>query len=187
MLVGYARTSTVDQHAGLQAQIRDLMDVGCERVFSEQISANATIRPKLEEALAFVRSGDVLITTRPDRLARNTSDLLKIVEDLTKREIALRILSMGNGDFDSRSSTAQLMLTVLAAVAHFEKSIMLERQLEGIKRAKAAGRYRGRAPTARKNKDAVLELRRSGVPVVEIASRLKISRASAYRFIKEAA
>ena len=86
MLVGYARTSTTDQDAGLAAQERDLRAAGVERVFSEQVSATAAQRPKLAEALEFVRKGDTLVVTKPDRLARSVADLLTMIEGLSKRE-----------------------------------------------------------------------------------------------------
>src|ERR1700722_10111847 len=134
MIVGYARTSTLDQQAGLQAQVRDLEAAGCERTFQEHVSSVSAARPKLEEALRFVREGDVLIATKPDRLARSTRQLLDIVEDLDRRKVSLVILSMGGERIDSRSSTGKLMLTVLGAMAEY---MMLERQREGIAKAKA--------------------------------------------------
>jgi DNA invertase Pin-like site-specific DNA recombinase len=84
MIIGYARTSTADQKAGLEARIRDLEAHGAEKIFSEQVS-NVVKRDKLDEALRFVREGDVLVVTKGDRLARNTANLLTIVEDLDKR------------------------------------------------------------------------------------------------------
>src|ERR1700748_1452776 len=105
MLVGYARTSTLDQQAGMDAQVRDLEAAGCERVFREHVSSVSSARPKLGEALRFVREGDVLIVTKPDRLARSTRQLLDIVEDLENRCIALVVLSMGGQRIDTRSPT----------------------------------------------------------------------------------
>ncbi|MCB4825548.1 recombinase family protein [Roseicella aerolata] len=142
MHVGYARTSTFEQQAGLDAQLRQLEEQGCERVYSEQVSSVGK-RQKLEECLRFVRDGDVLFVCKPDRLARSTVDLLRIVEDLGQRGIGLVILSMGGQAIDTRSPTGKLMLTMLAAVAEFERGLMLERQREGIARAKAEGKYKG--------------------------------------------
>ena len=88
MIVGYARTSTTDQAAGLAAQERDLTAAGCERLFSEQVSSVA-VRERLAAALEFLREGDVLMVTKPDRLARSTSELLSIVDDLTKRAVGV--------------------------------------------------------------------------------------------------
>jgi DNA invertase Pin-like site-specific DNA recombinase len=120
---------------------------GAEKVFSEQASSVAQ-RTKLNECLAFLRDGDVLTVTKPDRLARTTAELLSIEADLTKRGIGLVVLSMGGEKVDTRKPTSKLMLTILAGVATWEREIMLERQREGI--AKAAGDrrcahpYRGR-------------------------------------------
>src|ERR1019366_6431568 len=145
---GYARVSTHDQQAGLDAQIRDLKVAGCEEIFQEQISALAK-RDRLTEALRFVRRGDTLIVTKPDRLARNTTDLLRIVEDLDRRGVGLIMLSMGGQQIDTRSPTGRLMITMLAAIAEFERGLLLERQREGVAKAKADGKYKGRKPTAR--------------------------------------
>ena len=84
MLVGYARTSTIEQAAGLAAHKRDLKAAGCEKIFAEQVSSVAA-RARLTAALEFVREGDVLVVTKPDRLARSTRNLLDIVEDLERR------------------------------------------------------------------------------------------------------
>jgi len=182
MLVGYARTSTVEQHAGLDAQVRDLRAAGCEKVLTEQVSSVAK-RGALEQALDFVRDGDVFMVTKPDRLARSTSDLLSIVERLEAKGVGLVILSMGGQKIDTRSSTGKLMLTMLAAVAAFERDLMLERQREGIAKAKADGKYRGRAPTARRQASEVLRMKAAGVKPAEIAGQLGIGRASVYRIL----
>jgi DNA invertase Pin-like site-specific DNA recombinase len=187
MFVGYARTSTVEQEAGLAAQVRDLQAAGCEEVFAEQVSSVAAIRPKLDAALGFIRKGDCLVVAKPDRLARNVADLLRIVEDLEGRGIGLRILSMGGTELDTRSPTAKLMLTMLGAVAAFERELMLERQREGIRKAAEAGKYKGRAPTAQRQGADVLRLKAEGVQAAEIAKRLGISRASVYRVVGKAA
>src|SRR5689334_15803978 len=118
MMVGYARTSTAEQDAGLEAQRRDLAAAGIEKLFDEQTSATGP-RPVLEQALAFLREGDTLVVTKPCRLARSTGDLLRIVEDLEIRRIGLVILSMNGQKLDTRSPTSRLILTVLAAVAQF--------------------------------------------------------------------
>ena len=116
MNVGYARTSTFDQAAGLAAQERDLKAAGAERIFGEQVSST-TKRAKLAECLAFLREGDVLTVTKPDRLARSTAELLSIEADLSKRGIGLVVLSMGGERLDTRNPTSKLMLTILAGVA----------------------------------------------------------------------
>ncbi|MCX7378452.1 MAG: recombinase family protein [Alphaproteobacteria bacterium] len=187
MVAGYARTSTVEQGAGLEAQERDLRAAGCTRLFSEQLSSVATSRPQLAAALDYLREGDVLVVTKPDRLARSTADLLAIVENLAGRGIGLRILSMGGSEVDTRSATGRLMVTMLGAVAAFERDLMLERQREGIAKAKADGKYKGRAPTARNQADQVVQLKAQGIGPAEIARRLGIGRASVYRILGQPA
>jgi len=120
LIVGYARTSTAEQAAGLAAQDRDLRAAGAERVFSEQVSSVAK-RDRLAECLAFLRDGDVLVVTKPDRLARSTAELLTIEADLSKRGIGLMVLSMGGERLDTRNPTSKLMLTILAGVATWER------------------------------------------------------------------
>ena len=183
--VGYARVSTVDQQAGLDAQLRDLKTAGCEEIFSEQISAVAQ-RDRLKEALRFVRKGDTLVVTKPDRLARSTTDLLRIVEDLDRRGVGLVMLSMGGQQIDTRSPTGRLMITMLGAVAEFERGLLLERQREGVAKAKADGKYRGRQPTARAKTAEVLRLSVEGLQRTEIARRLEIGVASVFRILADA-
>ena len=177
MIVGYARTSTTDQSAGLAAQERDLTASGAERIFGEQVSSTAK-RAKLAECLAFLREGDVLIVTKPDRLARSTAELLSIEADLSKRGIGLVVLSMGGERLDTRNPTSKLMLTILAGVATWEREIMLERQREGIAKAKAAGKYKGRPVSI--DAAQIRQLRAELGPAA-IAKRLGIARSSVYR------
>lgn len=183
MLVGFARTSTFEQQAGLEAQERDLKAAGAEKVFSEQVSSVAK-REKLEAAIEFCREGDTLVVTRVDRLSRGVADLLGIIERLEKKGVALRILSFGGGVLDTSNATSKLILTVLAATAAWERSVMLERQLEGIAKAKAEGKYKGRAPTARRQTDRVRALHAEGAKVADIVRQVGISRASVYRCLE---
>lgn len=180
MLVGYGRTSTVEQEAGLAAQERDLRAAGCERVFAERVSSVAK-RPALTDALAFLREGDTLVVTKPDRLARSTQELLALVDSLTARGVGLLVMSMGGAPLDTRNPTSKLMLTILAGVATWEREIMLERQREGIAKAKADGKYQGRVPTARRQTEEALRLKAEGVHPLVIAGRLGMSKASVYR------
>lgn len=183
-LVGYARTSTVEQKAGLEAQIAELQSLGCTKVFAEHVSSVDARRPELRAALEWCREGDTFIVTRPDRLARSVTDLMKIIEDLKARKIAIRILSLG---VDTSTATGTLVVQVMGAVSQFERSVMLERQRAGVVKAKAAGKYKGRAPTARIKTPDVLRLKAEGKTVAQIAETVGISRASIYRAFKEAA
>ena len=182
-IVGYARTSTTDQVAGLDAQQRDLLAAGAVKVFAERVSSIAT-RPRLADCLAYLRDGDVLTVTKPDRLARSTGELLGIVADLKGRGIDLVVLSMGGAPLDTRNPTATLMLTILAGVATWEREIMLERQREGIAKAKAEGKYLGRKATI--EAADVLALKAEGIGPAAIAKRLGIARSSVYRLMNGA-
>lgn len=179
MLIGYARTSTLDQKAGLEGQERDLHKAGCDKVFTEQVSSvDVTARQKLTEALEYIRDGDTLVVTKLDRLARSVAHLHEILTVITKKGAALKILDMG---IDTSTPTGKLMLNIMGGVAEFERSIMLERQREGIAKAKAQGKYKGRAPTAMRQADKVRQLHGEGKTAVEIAEATGISRASVYR------
>jgi DNA invertase Pin-like site-specific DNA recombinase len=186
MLVGYGRTSTVEQEAGLEAQDRDLRAAGCEKVLAERVSSVAK-RDQLDAALDCVREGDALVVTKPDRLARSTADLLAIVACLERKDVALRVLSMGGQSLDTSTPTGKLMLTMLGAVAEFERNLMLERQREGIAKAKADGAYKGRVPTAARQAGEVRKLHAEGMKPAEIAARLGIGRSSVYRALEGAA
>lgn len=181
MLVGYARTSTLEQVAGLEAQRDALRAAGCDRLYEEQVSSVA-VREALRDALGFCREGDTLVVTKLDRLARSVRHLGEIVEGLDERKISLRILDLG---LDSSNATGKLMLNVLGSVAQFEREMMLERQREGIAKAKAEGKYKGRKPTAQMKAQAVLELLAQGYGKRETAQRLGVSERSVYRIIAE--
>jgi DNA invertase Pin-like site-specific DNA recombinase len=180
MIVRYGRTSTAEQNAGLAAQERDLIAAGAERVFKEQISSAAS-RAFLAGCLGFLRQGDVLVVTKPDRLARSTAELLSIEADLSKRGIGLVAQSMGGERLDTRNPTSKLMLTILAGVATWEREIMLELQREGIAKAKAEGAYKGRKPIAQAKAGDIIRLAGEGVTREAIAAQLGLGVASVYR------
>lgn len=183
-IIGYARTSTTDQIAGLEAQQRDLLAAGCHTVFAEQLSALADSRPGLVQALAKLGRGDALMVTKPDRLARSTQELLTIEADLTKRGIGLIVLSMGGDRLDTRNPTSKLMLTILAAVATWEREIMKERQRDGIAKAQADGKYKpvGTArPMPQHIIDSVFRLSRENNSPDQIVAALGISRSTFFR------
>ncbi|HEY2007650.1 MAG TPA: recombinase family protein [Rhizomicrobium sp.] len=180
MKIGFARTSTVEQIAGYEAQKRDLTDAGCERIFGEQLSSVAAERPQLEAAIEFARDGDVVICTKLDRIARSIIDLWAIVKRLEAKGVKLRIL---DGAIDTSSANGRLHMNILGSFAQFEREMMLERQREGIAKAKRDGKYKGRKPTARDKSDDVLARRERGEAPADIASALKISPASVYRII----
>lgn len=179
MLIGYARTSTLEQEAGLEAQVRDLKALGCEKVFQEQTSSVGP-RKALNDALEFTREGDTLVVTKLDRLARSVQHLWDIVGQLQSKGVALRIINLG---VDTGTPTGKLMLTMLGGVAEFERDMMLERQREGIAKAKAEGKYKGRKPTARAKADEIKALHATGLSMGEIAKRLSIGKGSVHRVL----
>ena len=179
MVIGYARTSSQDQVAGLEAQVRDLEAAGCARVFSEQVSSVAPSRPELERCLSFLREGDRLVICKPDRLARSVSDLLRIIADLDRRKVALTILSMGGERIDTSNPTSRLILTILAGVAAWEREIMLERQRAGIEKARREGRYKGRPVSFSPEK--IWALADQGMQRRDIARELGCDRATISR------
>lgn len=182
-IVGYARTSTLDQVAGLEAQLRDLKAAGCEKIFQEQVSSVDTSRKELERALDYVREGDTLVVTKLDRLARSIGNLVDITGKLKTKGVELRILAL---NLDTGTPTGKLMLNLMGSIAEFERDMMLERQREGIAKAKAEGKYKGRAPTARARTGDVLKLKAEGKTVDAIVAALGVSRSSVFRILRDA-
>src|SRR4051794_33638701 len=170
------RTSTVEQVAGVEAQERELRAAGANKLFTERVSSVAR-REQLEAAIDYCRQGDVLVVTKLDRLARSMADLVAIVAKLKAKDVELQVLAM---DLDTSTATGKLMLNLLGCFAELEREIMLERQREGVARAKAEGKYRGRVPTAQRKAGEVVHLRGQGVRPEEIAKTLGISRSSVF-------
>lgn len=180
MLIGYARTSTLEQEAGLEAQLRDLARLGCEKIFSEQSSAIGP-RSALQNAIEFSREGDTLVVTKLDRLARSVRHMWEVLDRLMAKGVAIRIENLG---IDTGTPTGKLMLNILGGVAEFEREMMLERQREGIAKAKAEGRYRGRKPVAASRSAEVLALRAEGMSMNAIADQLRLGKATVFRVIR---
>ena len=183
MKVGYARTSTAEQIAGFEAQIRDLLAAGCKKIFQEQLSSVDAKREKLEQALEFCREEDALVVTKIDRLARSIKDLCNIEERLKAKGVALVIL---NPSMDTSTPSGRLTFNIFGSVAQFEREIMLERQREGVAKAKDDGKYLGRAPTARAKREEILSLIEAReLNITEIAKKVGIDRRSIYRILKD--
>jgi DNA invertase Pin-like site-specific DNA recombinase len=180
MKVGYARTSTTEQIAGFEAQARDLKQAGCEKLFKEQVSS-VSEREQLAAALDFIREGDTLVVTKLDRLARSIGHLSEITKTLEAKKADLQVLAMG---LDTSTATGRLMLNVIGSVAQFEREMMLERQREGIAKAKIEGKYKGRKATAKAKAAVVRELHERGLGASEIARQACIGRASVYRILE---
>lgn len=180
MLVGYARTSKVEQEAGFEAQLRDLKGAGCRKVFKEQVSAVGK-RAQLDAALDFVREEDTLVVTRLDRLARSVTHLGQVMDILAEKGVALRILNLG---LDTGTPTGKLILTVMGGIAQFEREIMLERQREGIAKAKAAGRFKGRPTTVAAKAEEIRALAATGMSMGKIAAQVGVGKGSVHRLLK---
>lgn len=178
-IYGYARVSTTDQDLTIQEIA--LRRAGCEVVRAEKVSGTSTEeRQELKTLLEFLREGDTLVCTRVDRLARSVFDLQMIVRTLQERGVTLRATEQ---PIDTSTPAGKAFLDMLGVFAEFETNLRRERQLEGIVRAKAKGVYKGRKPTARAKAGEVRRLAEEGVAKVEIAKRLRISRASVYRVL----
>ncbi|WP_159982611.1 MULTISPECIES: recombinase family protein [unclassified Novosphingobium] len=176
MIIGYARVSSTSQSLDIQNEA--LTAAGCEKVFAEKVSGrSATDREQLALALSFARESDVLVVTRLDRLARSVADLHHIIEMLSAKAVGFRCLNQPGVDTDT--STGRLNLAILGAVAAFESDIRRERQMEGVRKAQAAGKYRGRPASIDPVK--VKELKATGMGAAAIAKTLNIGRASVYR------
>lgn len=174
-VVGYRRVSSIDQ--SLERQ--DLGDI--EKVFEEKLSgASASARPALQDMIGWVREGDVVVVHSIDRLARNLQDLLSIVSQLNGKGVSIRFIK-DNLTFPPEGSdgASKLYLSILGAVAEFERSIIKQRQREGIDKAKAKGVYKGRKPTI--DKDRILALRDEGHSTYKIAEVMGISRMTVHR------
>ena len=182
MLIGYARTSTLDQEAGLEAQIRDLKVAGVEEIFQEQLSSVDAQRPQLEAAIKFARKGDTFVVTKLDRLARSVAGMVDIAGRLKQKGASILIL---DPHLSNRSAAEELTFNLLTSIAQFERQIMLERQREGIAKAQREGKYKGRAPTAAIKVDEIKARRAAGDGASKIARELNISRASVYRMLDE--
>ena len=177
--IGYARVSTEGQE--LTAQLDQLKAAGLDKVFKEKASGVKQDRPQLTAMLDYVREGDTVVVCKLDRIARSTKHLLEIVEALDAKKVSFQVLNI---NLDTSTPTGKLMLTMLGAIATFERDMMLERQREGIRLAKDAGAYKGRKPTAMAQAAKVMDLISQGKTKQAVADELNIGVASVYRIMK---
>ena len=182
MKVAYIRVSTEDQNTARQEEA--MKDQGVEKVFIEKASGKSTDRPQLKAMMDFIREGDMLVVESYSRLARNTKDLLSIVEELEKKGVAFVSLKE---NIDTSTPQGKLMLTIFAGLAQFERECTLQRQKEGIAIAKVAGKYKGRKPVAiPDNWNEVIALWRTGEITAKVAQKkLEMTPATFYRKLKE--
>ena len=177
--IGYRRVSTEDQNF-------DRQDLVCDKLFEEKVSGGSKDRAALIDLIAWVREGDEVVVHSIDRLARNLRDLQDVVQTLTEKGVTVTFISerltfSGQGD----DPFTRLQLQMMGAFAEFERSIIKRRQLEGIKKAKERGVYKGRVKSI--NDDMILAMHSSGTKVSDIARDLQISRMSVYRALANGA
>jgi len=180
MFIGYARVSTGEQN--LDLQVDALKKANCAKVFSDEMSGVKAERPGLQEALTFLREGDSLVVWRLDRLGRSLRDLVQRVEELQKRGIGFRSL---NESIDTASPTGKFQFHLFSALAEFERELIRERTMAGLRAARARGRFGGRKRqmTPDKVKMASSLIQDPMVSVGEICNTLRISRTTLYRYV----
>lgn len=181
MLIGYARVSTAEQTVALQEDA--LNQAGCERIFRDVLSGRTTDRPGLRDALAYARSGDVLMVWRLDRLGRSLVHLIQVMQDLQARGVGFRSLQE---HMDSTTAGGQLIFHIFGALAEFERSLILERTRAGLDAARARGRVGGRprrlSPEQIRMAHRLME--NPDTTAAEVAAALHVSRATLYRALK---
>lgn len=184
---GYARTSTVEQVAGLADQIAKLKEAGCtdQTIYQEQISSvKMADRVEFAKALAKLTKGDVLVFTSLSRVARSMIHMMEIEAAVAAAGASIQILDM---NVDTSTPNGRLTFNLFSSIAQFERENMLERQKVGIAAAKERGDYKGRAPTAQAKASKVLALHAKGLSKQDIANACEIGVASVYRILKAAA
>ena len=179
MKYGYARVSSVGQD--LTIQVQKLNEVGCDVIREEKVSGTSLKgRKEFETLMEFMREGDELVVTRIDRLARSIRDLQNIVYELKNKGV---ILSATEQPIDTRTSAGKAFLDMLGVFSEFETNLRKERQMEGVRKAKERGVYKGRGRTIDASK--IYELKQNGYGATKISKQLGITRQSVYRLLKE--
>ena len=181
MKLGYARVSTDDQ--SLDIQRRRLREAGCELLFEEKISGAARSRPVLDKLLEQMRSHDVLVIARLDRLARSTAELLRIAEIITEKQAGFQ--SLDEPWADTTTPPGKMILTIFAGIAEFERSLILSRTEDGRQAAKARGVAFGRPRKLRpEQQELVRELLREGKSISAVARTFNVHPATIYRCVE---
>ena len=181
MRVAYVRVSTVEQNE--ERQLQALEDFEIEKWFVEKKSGKNTNREQLTLMLEFVRAGDVIYVMDFSRLSRSVSDLLNIVQTLERKNV--RLVSLKE-NIDTHTPTGKLMLTVIGAIAEFERENLLERQKEGIDIAKKQGRYKGKKRKTLENFDQVYnEWKNNNITATSASKLLGVTRATFYNRVKQ--
>ena len=181
MKIGYVRISPEEQNTSRQELM--MKELNVEKVFIDKISGKNTERPQLKEMMSFVRTGDTVVVESISRFARNTKDLLSLVEELDKKNVAF--VSKKEA-IDTKTPAGKFMLTVFAAISELEVSYLQQRQSEGIAIAKAKGVYKGRKPITHPDFEKVVKIWRKGeITAVEAMRRLEMKSSTFYNKVKE--
>ena len=182
-LIGYARVSTADQKLSLQLDA--LNAAGCDRIFDDHASGAKADRPGLAEALAYLRAGDTLVVWKLDRLGRDLKHLVTIVQELTDREIGLRVLTGQGAQIDTTTAAGRLVFGIFAALAEFERELIRERTIAGLKAARARGRKGGRkfALTKAQVRLAQAAMSNRDTSVSQLAAELGVKPVTIYRYV----
>ena len=182
MKIGYIRVSTQEQNTMRQEALMEAL--GVDEVYIDRMSGKNTNRPELQKMMEYVRKGDTVIVESISRFARNTRDLLELVEQLTEKGVEL--VSKKEA-IDTTTPTGKFMLTVFGAVAELEREYILQRQREGIAIAKEQGKYTGRKPIVSPEFEQVTAKWRSGtITAAEAMRMLHMSKTTFYRRVKQA-
>lgn len=180
MIIGYIRISTTDQNTARQEVL--MKELGAEQVFIDRMSGKNTDRPELKRMMSFVREGDTVIVESISRFARNTKDLLELVEQLAQKHV--EFVSKKEA-IDTSTPTGKFMLTVFGAVAELEREYILQRQREGMAIAKQNGVYKGRKPIEHPRFNEITSLWKSGtITATEAMKRLDMKPSTFYRKVK---
>src|SRR3989440_2503527 len=183
MLIGYARVSTHEQN--LDLQLDALKAAGCQQIFPDKISTLKAERKGLDEALSFLRPGDVLVVWKLDRLGRTLKQLIELVALFNQKGIGFKSLKE---TIDTTTSTGKLVFHIFAALAEFERDIIHERTRAGLEAARARGRQGGRPKIQTKDPKKIALAKKlyadKNMPVKEICETLHISKSTLYRYVK---
>jgi DNA invertase Pin-like site-specific DNA recombinase len=178
--LGYIRVSSFDQN-----HERQLEGTNADKVFTDKCSGKDTNRPQLAALLEYVREGDTVIVHSLDRLGRNLDDLRRIVSGLNQRGVTVQFIKEGLTFVGDDSPMSKLLFNVLGSFAEFERSLIRERQREGIALAKKAGKYRGRKPSLTSEQATDLRKRAAaGEAKAALAREFSISRETLYQYLR---
>ena len=187
MLIGYARVSKVDNSQVLDLQIDALEKFGVDReyIYTDKISGVKDERPGLDNCLKALRKGDILVVWKLDRLGRSLKHLINIIDNLNKKGIGFKVLSGEGANIDTTTPAGKMIFSIFGAFAEFERELIRERTIAGLKSARARGRKGGRKHLLTKSQVRLIQatMKSKDISVSELCKELKISRATLYRYV----